>query len=558
MAYIIPKKIWKKDFTEKEIDAIWEIFLGLCPSDVNWETTEYVDFFRNNTSIPYPETDKRDDTEGVKPKHVKEIIDALKIEGLKQLLLHLKTQNYRSSPYYEDGYISWKQVFTLVIKPLLEEEKPLAAIGKFIFGPKLNNYYNYKNEVYEALFKGELNLRDFEPLMLKKLYKQNHSVSIKDLSMEDFWENRKELWKKELNIVPQDQALLLLEPKYWDRTTFSESLQYIFGEKQFSKLNEYQQTQFLNYYKTFGPHIKYLNPLVKERKVLENGFNNKVELYHLMEERNQSFIKVIEETKKGVDIEYSILDLEKLMISLTYFEEAREDILKKQRIKMKDISSIIEAADVASSYIKSGNEKALKGMKYSFMNELNKYNLSEQQKKWTLALFEKTSHLKTKVPLYKETIGQYELEMIDKNDIRGLVCGNAVNCCQTLNSDRRTYRYGGSNCVYYGAEEETSTFFIISKNNRIVAQSWVWLKGNQLTFDNIEVLGQEIRESIKDCYQAYANFVLKNSKIKKVTVGAGNSDLNLEKFWTKCKSIDCIDEAYDARISQYEITYKEL
>ena len=196
MAYIIPKKIWKKDFTEKEIDAIWEIFLGLCPSDVNWETTEYVDFFRNNTSIPYPETDKRDDTEGFKPKHVKEIIDALKIEGLKQLLLHLKTQNYRSSPYYEDGYISWKQVFTLVIKPLLEEEKPLAAIGKFIFGPKLNNYYNYKNEVYEALFKGELNLRDFEPLMLKKLYKQNHSVSIKDLSMEDFWENRKELWKK--------------------------------------------------------------------------------------------------------------------------------------------------------------------------------------------------------------------------------------------------------------------------------------------------------------------------------------------------------------------------
>lgn len=558
MAYIQAKKIWTKQFSEKEVQEIWELFLSLCPQNTDWENIQYVDFFRENTSIPYPETDKHDDTEGIKPKQMKELIEKLELSGVKLLLSKLKEMNFRIHPYYEDGYISWKNILNDKIFPLIKD-KPKAGLGKFLFEEKLNKYYSYDDEIYSDLFKGNLTLKDFEPLLKMKLYKQNHKISKKDLSMENFWDDRKELWKQELGVIPQVQELLLLEPKFWDKDSFLSSLEFLYGVKQFTKLNDNDRTQFLNYYKVFGPHIKYINSFVKERKVLQNGFSNKVELYHLMKERNQAFIKLIEETKKGIDNEFSISDLEKIMISLTYFDEAKDSIIKKQRIKFKDVKSIIEAADLAISYIKSGNEKALKNMKYSYMNELNKYNLSEQQKKWALALFEKTSHLKTKVPLFQETYGDYTIEMIDKNDIRGLVCGNAVNCCQTLGSDRRSGTYGGSNCVYYGAEEETSTFFIISKNNRIIAQSWVWMKGSQLTFDNIEVLGQEVRDSIAKCYQLYANYVLKaDNKIKRVTVGTGNSDLSLSKFWKEAKNFEIISEAYDARNSQYEIEYKEV
>jgi hypothetical protein len=110
--------------------------------------------------------------------------------------------------------------------------------------------------------------------------------------------------------------------------------------------------------------------------------------------------------------------------------------------------------------------------------------------------------------------------------------------------------------VYYGAEELNSTFFLVSKNNRIVAQSWVWMKKGQLTFDNIEVLGQEIRDSIADCYQAYANYVLKNKFVERVTVGAGHSDLSLGNFWKKIDDFETHSEAYDAANLQYEIKVK--
>lgn len=558
MAYIVAKKIWHKEFSEGELNIVWGMFLDLA-GEVDWETTEYVDFFRNNTNIPYPETDKRDDTEGVKPKQMRKILDVLDdLDLIKALFKCLKEQNFRRAPFFEDGYISWKQVLNEEIMLMLEDENPKTKIGAYILEkthPELS-YYKYKEEVYEGFLAGEITVNDFSLILKEKPYPAGKTLSLKQLTMEDFWDERKKLWNKTLNIIPKHQALLLLEPKYWDKDVFLSTMDYFFGTKNFTTLEGHHQNNFLNLYKTFGRNLSLVKNIIKEKKTVDNGFSLLLEMYHKMDEKNPAFEKFINQNNVGIDAEYSIVDLAKVLVALTYFDEAQESLSKKQRIKASDINVLIEAADLAISYVRGGNEKLLKHMKYEHMNVLNKYNLSDQQKKWALALYERTAHLKTKVPLFKETIGAYTVEMIDKDDIRGLVAGNATNCCQTLSSDRRTKTINGSNCVYYGAEELNSTFFLVSKNNRIVAQSWVWMKKGQLTFDNIEVLGQEIRDSIADCYQAYANYVLKNKFVERVTVGTGHSDLSLGNFWKKIDNFETHSEAYDAANSQYEIKVK--
>lgn len=81
------------------------------------------------------------------------------------------------------------------------------------------------------------------------------------------------------------------------------------------------------------------------------------------------------------------------------------------------------------------------------------------------------------------------------------------------------------------------------------------MKNGQLTFDNIEVLGQEVRDPIKNCYEAYAKECLsEKNKIKVITVGAGNSDMDLEKYWKEYRDFELIKEAYDARNTQYVIS----
>ena len=72
----------------------------MCSSDL---------FPSHDTSIPYPETDKRDDTEGVKPKQMKRILDVLdNLDLVKALFKCLKEQDFRRAPFFEDGYISYK------------------------------------------------------------------------------------------------------------------------------------------------------------------------------------------------------------------------------------------------------------------------------------------------------------------------------------------------------------------------------------------------------------------------------------------------------------------
>lgn len=574
MPKIKPAKIWKKKFDKKGLEHIWEMFDRLNGT-VDWDNMEYADFFRTNTQIPYPETDEDDDTEGVQPNQIFKLLNVLGEKETYFVFNYLKNLNriFRNNGvYFEDGYISWKKILKNEILTEIEDNSKTSKINvmkKLIDLTRSNNtllkdfdFYKYEDKIYLALIEETLTFNDFNMILSKRPFAQGKELELDDLTMKNYWDKRKELWKKIHGIVPQVQELLLLEPEFWHKDVFLESLQNQFGEKQLSKLDAEKQANFINIYKMFGPHIRFLNSFIKEKKILLNGkFSTNIELYNKMSEPNNAFLKIISESKKGIALNLSIDDYKQYLTTLTYFKEANDDILKKDRITIVDLNNLKEGYNLAISMISAGKENMLKNMSYKQMAILNKYGLSENQKKWALDLYNRTCHLQTEVPLFKGTVGDYEFEMIDKNDIRGLVAGNATNCCQTLQSSSRSSSVSGPNCVYAGQEEKTQTFFLISKKDRIIAQSWVWLSKNkeQLTFDNIEVLGQELRDSLTECYNMYAEHVLslKDCPIKHVTVGSGNSDIKLGDYWKNYPKFETIPEAYDARNTQYLIASKK-
>jgi hypothetical protein len=120
----------------------------------------------------------------------------------------------------------------------------------------------------------------------------------------------------------------------------------------------------------------------------------------------------------------------------------------------------------------------------------------------------------------------YSWESMDMGNPRGWFLGLETNCCQHLHS-------AGSSCVLYAARHpKESGMFRVMKKGETIAQSWFWF--NQATgdfvFDNIEVLGGEIRDSIFDCYMDFIEKSLKPRKdlfgIKRVSAGLGYNDMD--------------------------------
>lgn len=535
MGYIEIPKIWKRKFSKEKIESIWEMFKSLC-SNVNWDNTMYVDYFRTHP-IVHPETDVEDDTEGIKPKQLISLMEVLSLDEIKKLFQQISNNGatYRRTPFYEDGYISWKMVFDDYVKPILEKENCKKEFQKLIImndtsKPSDFEYYKYKDEVFEAISSGEISWIDFQALLSQKPYPKGEVISLKKLSMDEFWNKREEAWKKIHNFAPKAKEVLALNPQFWDRKAFVDSLEYHYKTKNIAELNEKDKEQFLSSYKIFGSNIAFINNFLKERKTLENGkisMAKNIELYDKQNGPSKAFGRIVSESRKGLELGLTVENYIDVLTTLTLFQSAEDEINNKDRLTLKDIETLYEGAEFARKLYIKGDIKNLEKMDYKLMSTLNKYNLNEHDKQKVIELFNATCHLETEVPLAEGTNDGYTWEMIPKSDIRGLIAGNATNCCQRIGGV-------GSTCVTYGATKKNSAFFIISKNNRIVAQSWVWMKKDQLTFDNIETLG-DVRDAVVGCYKEYAKFAygLKRKDIQKITVGAGHSDVSLSKYFEK-------------------------
>lgn len=85
------------------------------------------------------------------------------------------------------------------------------------------------------------------------------------------------------------------------------------------------------------------------------------------------------------------------------------------------------------------------------------------------------------IPRISGKSDDYSFEILRMDDPLGLVIGNLSDCCQQLGGAAET------SMEHSMVSNNGRVFVIKDKNNRIIAQSWVWRNKNTICFDNIEI-----------------------------------------------------------------------
>lgn len=540
--FIKLKKVWKKHFDEKTLEDLEQFFKSFFPA-VNWEETSYVEVLGVNRFTPiYPETDKYDDSEGIHPKQVKAFVEKFSMEEFKQLASFLSEygeffpsrymvqDKEPESPFFYSWRTAWESnVANLETKTdignmmfgLLKRATGQKAV--FPQGSDGVDFYSYDSEIKKAIFENrEDTVLAINEILKAKTFPRGTTLSLKQLKMEDFIESRKELWLKTHKFVPKVKEMLFTDPKGWEKTSFIESIEMFHGVKQLEKLAQPEKESFLRLYKTFGKALPYVGDYLKRYQQLNTvNLRNGIELASVAKDTQlQGFSRVLSEMTRGVNVVCTVEELTNILVTFVYFEDTTTELMKKidnHAVMVRDIDNLKESGSFVTQMISNGESLSfLKDINFRDLSIFKKYPFNKDEITQCISLYKRTFELKTTVPLYKGKIGQYEFEMIDKNDIRGLAAGNATQCCQRLGGLGRT-------CVVYGQEKENSTFFLITKNGEIHAQSWVWMIDGQLTFDSLEMKGSsaEAMNTFIECYKEYSDFAIKQKGIKLITIGGG-------------------------------------
>lgn len=152
------------------------------------------------------------------------------------------------------------------------------------------------------------------------------------------------------------------------------------------------------------------------------------------------------------------------------------------------------------------------------------------------------------IPRISGKSDDYSYEILRMDDPLGLVIGNLSDCCQQLGGAAET------SMEHSMVSNNGRVFVIKDKNNRIIAQSWVWRNNNTICFDNIEIPDrvfnredginytkviyniylQAAKEFVKIEEETYLDLYQKqlitkeqydNLRLSKVTVGLGYNDI---------------------------------
>lgn len=137
------------------------------------------------------------------------------------------------------------------------------------------------------------------------------------------------------------------------------------------------------------------------------------------------------------------------------------------------------------------------------------------------------------IPQVNGKYNGYHYEMLNTNDPFALAVGKLTNCCFRIDGHAKT-------ALHYTMLNPDNRIFCVWKNNELVAQSWVWRKGNYLCFDNIECIKKEVANANiwVDCYiEATKKIYLESLKkekdserIKIITLGRNPKDVVIEKL----------------------------
>jgi len=176
---------------------------------------------------------------------------------------------------------------------------------------------------------------------------------------------------------------------------------------------------------------------------------------------------------------------------------------------------------------------------YAKMSE-DAYKMAED---FWLLCEERVKNSSVGVPTLKGSVKDYTWEMLDPRNPRWLTVGVETNCCQHLGS------VGGACVRYIGEHPDSATTFVITRGKKVIAQSFTWISDEgDLVFDNIEILGDDVRKDIIQCYFDYmseAKRSLKSFGVQRAIVGGGYDDAGVENYFSKIATEDKVEVPSD-------------
>lgn len=135
----------------------------------------------------------------------------------------------------------------------------------------------------------------------------------------------------------------------------------------------------------------------------------------------------------------------------------------------------------------------------------------------------------TTIPRIHNVKNNYSYEILELDNMEGLVIGNKTDCCFTILGN-------GYSCLKHALTSKNGRIFVVRKDNCLLAHSWLWRNGNLLCFDNIEI-SKSIKEvDFLDIYVEAANEIIEKSLekegidncIKNITIGYTNFDKSIK------------------------------
>ncbi len=142
--------------------------------------------------------------------------------------------------------------------------------------------------------------------------------------------------------------------------------------------------------------------------------------------------------------------------------------------------------------------------------------------------------------------GDYKFFKLDYDDPRGLFLGEYTDCCQHIEG-------AGSSCAWYGHHNGESAFYVVTKKDKIVAQSWAWRNDNVVVFDSIEYL---VKTKPTSLFKKAAKMMLGKLMISAVKAGMGSGVFS-EGDYDSCISSNTPSGIYTDAKSQHMLASTE-
>ena len=320
------------------------------------------------------------------------------------------------------------------------------------------------------------------------------------------------------------------------------------NKEMFMSLPSDKQIKAIDAFEVFGNSVDILD----DKWHIVSLLQAKRLLTRLSKEDKQRFLQMAQTIyKKFIDTDYFFSAMENLD---KLFEK------QTQNIKNKNWAAIEKfLTSIVYTNVQKGAEELAFLAGRAGMNE-NAFQKASTE-------FLKSKKKVENSPVNFPTIKGDNWEIIRADSPKLWVAGQETHCCMT------PYSIGWS-CVTFAADHPdiSGLMRVFDKAGKTIAQSFLWLDSssyrNILVLDNIEVLGDTLRDTVKDAYLDMAEKVLDDKykffRIKQINVGSGFSDINLEELCDR-EAFRGIDKAKipedldytDAKGTQWILKIKE-